>query len=101
MEAWVGRAGDPNDLRSIFSYDVIMDAIRLVVAQGHHEFVEGLAEAVAAMVLAHPRARAVRIVARKLDVIAGAVGVEIVRRRASAAVTPLPFQASVRASSKA
>ena len=102
VEAWVGRAGDPNDLRSIFSYDVIMDAIRLVVAQGHHEFVEGLAEAVAAMVLAHPRARAVRIVARKLDVIAGAVGVEIVRRRASAAVMPLPVaQASVRASSKA
>jgi dihydroneopterin aldolase len=101
VEAWVGRAGDPNDLRSIFSYDVIMDAIRLVVAQGHHEFVEGLAEAVAALVLAHPRARAVRIVARKLDVIAGAVGVEIVRRRTGAAVTPLPFQASVRASSKA
>jgi len=102
VEAWVGRAGDPNDLRSIFSYDVIMDAIRLVVAQGHHEFVEGLAEAVAAMVLAHPRARAVKIVARKLDVIAGAVGVEIVRRRASAAVMPLPFaQANVRASSKA
>ena len=101
VEAWVGRAGDPSDLRSIFSYDVIMDAIRLVVAQGHHEFVEGLAEAVANIVLAHPRARGVRIVARKLDVIAGAVGVEIVRRRASAAVTPLPFQASVRASSKA
>ena len=102
VEAWVSRAGDPGDLRSIFSYDVIMDAIRLVVAQGHHEFVEGLAEAVAARVLAHPRARVVRIVARKLDVIAGAVGVEIMRRRAQAAAMPLPFaQASVRASAKA
>ncbi len=102
VEAWVGRAGDPGDLRSIFSYDVIMDAIRLVVAQGHHEFVEGLAEAVAAKVLAHPRARVVRIVARKLDVIEGAVGVEIMRRRAHAATMPWAFtQTSVCASSKA
>jgi dihydroneopterin aldolase len=82
VEAWVRRAGDPNDLRTIFSYDIIMDAIRLVVAQGHHKFVEGLAEAVAALVLAHPQAHAVRIVARKLDVITGSVGVEILRRRA-------------------
>ena len=102
VEAFVRRAGDATDLRAIFSYDVIMDAIRLVVAQGHHEFVEGLAEAVAARVLAHPRVRKVQIVARKLDVIAGAVGVEIVRRRAEAAVmAPPKLHASVRASSKA
>lgn len=88
VDAWVRRAGDPSDLRAIFSYDVIMDAIRLVVAQGHQPFVEGLAEAVAALVLAHPRVRAVRIAVRKLDVIAGAVGVEIVRRRAGFAVPP-------------
>ena len=81
-------------MRAIFSYDVILDAIRIVAAQGHHEFVEGLAEAVAAMVLAHERARSVRIVARKLDVIDGAVGVEIVRRRAAAgaAVAPVPYR---------
>jgi dihydroneopterin aldolase len=85
VEALIRRAGaEPKDMRAIFSYDVIMDAIRLVAAQGHHEFVEGLAEAVAAAVLRHERARVVKIVARKLDVIDGAVGVEIVRRRAAA-----------------
>ena len=76
-----------NDMRAIFSYDVIMDAIRIVAAQGHHDFVEGLAEAVATLVLAHERARVVKIVARKLDVIDGAVGVEIVRRRTAEAAS--------------
>ena len=83
VEALIRRAGaKPRDMRAIFSYDVILDAIRIVAAQGHHEFVEGFAEAVAASVLRHERAREVKIVARKLDVIDGAVGVEIVRRRA-------------------
>jgi dihydroneopterin aldolase len=91
VEAWIGRVGgEPRDMRAIFSYDVILDAIRIVAASGHHEFVEGFAEAVAAMVLRHERARAVRIVARKLDVIEGAVGVEIVRRRAAAADLAAP-----------
>jgi dihydroneopterin aldolase len=81
VEAWIGRARDPKDMRAIFSYDVIIDAIRLVTAQGRHDFVESVAEAVAAIVLSHSRVRAVRIVARKLDVISGAVGVEILRRR--------------------
>jgi len=97
VEAMIRRvSANPSDMRAIFSYDVILDAIRIVAAQGHHEFVEGLAEAVAAMVLAHERARSVRIVARKLDVIDGAVGVEIVRRRAtagaSAGMTTVPYR---------
>ena len=47
--------------------------------------------------LRHERARVVKIVARKLDVIDGAVGVEIVRRRAAAGVMPLPRAAAQRA----
>ena len=91
VEALTLRASaEPRDMRAIFSYDVILDAIRIVAAHGHHEFVEGLAEAVAAIVLRHERVRVVKIVARKLDVIAGAVGVEIVRRRAAAAAAPVP-----------
>jgi dihydroneopterin aldolase len=95
VEALIARA-EPRDMRAIFSYDVILDAIRIVAASGHHEFVEGFAEAVADIVLRHERARTVRIVARKLDVIEGAVGVEIVRRRAAAteASAPLPQRAS-------
>jgi FolB domain-containing protein len=82
VEAQVRRAQNPADMRAIFSYDVILDAIRIVAAEGHHDFVEEIAEEVAAVVLGHERARSVRIAARKLDVIEGAVGVEIVRRRA-------------------
>jgi (5-formylfuran-3-yl)methyl phosphate synthase len=83
IEALVRRAGgELLDMRAIFSYDVILDAVRIVAAQGHHEFVETFAEAVAAIVLRHERAREVKIIVRKLDVIEGAVGVEMVRRRA-------------------
>jgi dihydroneopterin aldolase len=94
VEALVRRAGaHPDDMRSIFSYDVILDAIRLVVGRGHVEFVETLAEEVAAALLQHARVRSVRVNIRKLDVIEGAVGIEIRRERASgsADVRPVGF----------
>ncbi len=84
VEALVRRAGPhPDDMRSIFSYDVILNSIRLVVGRGHVDFVETLAEEVAAVLLKHARVRSVRINIRKLDVIDGAVGIEIRRERAS------------------
>ncbi|HZZ60448.1 MAG TPA: (5-formylfuran-3-yl)methyl phosphate synthase [Roseiarcus sp.] len=84
VEASVRRAGaHVEDMRSIFSYDIILDAIRLVVGRGHVDFVETLAEEVAAIVLGHARVRSVRINIRKLDVIEGSVGVEIHRERAA------------------
>jgi dihydroneopterin aldolase len=84
VDAMVRRAAThADDMRAIFSYDVILDAIRLVVGRGHVEFVETLAEEVAAIVLRHARVRSVRINVRKMDVIDGAVGVEIVRERNS------------------
>jgi len=84
VEAEVRRmSGHADDMRAIFSYDVIIDAIRLVVGRGHVEFVETLAEEVATIVLHDNRIRAVRVSVRKLDVIDGSVGVEIRRERAS------------------
>jgi dihydroneopterin aldolase len=94
VEALVRRANaHPDDMRSIFSYDVILDAIRLVVGRGHVDFVETLAEEVAAALLQHARVRTVRVNIRKLDVIEGAVGIEIRRERASgsADVRPVGF----------
>jgi len=86
VEALVQRAGArTEDMRSIFSYDVILDAIRLVVGRGHVDFVETLAEEVAAIVLQHARVRSIRINVQKLDVIKGSVGVEIRRERAASA----------------
>jgi (5-formylfuran-3-yl)methyl phosphate synthase len=82
IEALVRRASaHADDMRSIFSYDVILDAIRLVVGRGHVDFIETLAEEVAALVLQHPRVRSIRVNIQKLDVIEGAVGVEIRRER--------------------
>ena len=84
VEALVRRAGaHPDDMRSIFSYDIILDAIRLVVGRGHVDFVETLAEEVASVLLQHARVRSIRVNIRKLDVIEGEVGIEIHRERAS------------------
>ena len=91
VEALVRRAGaHPDDMRSIFSYDVILDAVRLVVGRGHVDFVETLAEEVATILLQHARVRSIRVNIRKLDVIDGAVGVEIRRERASGSADVRP-----------
>ncbi|HEY7663477.1 MAG TPA: (5-formylfuran-3-yl)methyl phosphate synthase [Xanthobacteraceae bacterium] len=69
------------DMRDVFSYDVITDGIRLIVAQEHIAFLETLAERVVAVVLGHPRVVSVTARVEKLDVGPGAVGVEIARER--------------------
>ena len=95
VEAEVRRAGaHADDMRTIFSYDLIIDAIRLVVGRGHVEFVETLAEDVAAIVLRNGRVRSVRVGVRKLDVIDGAVGVEIRRERGQGASSSRPAGAA-------
>ena len=82
VEALVERAGTrADDMRAVFSYDVILDAIRLVIGRGHVNFIETMAEDIAEIVLGHPRVRRVRVRVEKLDVIEGAVGVEIARER--------------------
>jgi dihydroneopterin aldolase len=69
------------NMNDIFSYDLITDAIRMLVAQEHIALVETLAERIAASVLTHPRVATVTVRIEKLDVGPGAVGVEIVRER--------------------
>ena len=84
VEAVIGRAvAHADDMREVFSYDLILDSIRLAVGRGHVQFVETLAEDVAASVLRHARVRSVRVSVRKTDVIDGSVGIEIHRERAS------------------
>src|SRR5262249_18546963 len=56
------------DMRDVLSYDLIMDAIRIVAAQEHIALVETLAEQIAAFLLAHPRVLSVTVRAEKLDV---------------------------------
>lgn len=69
------------DMRDVFSYDLIIDAVRLVLSRGHVDLVEILAERVADALLAHPKVHRVRIRIEKLEVTEGSVGVEITRER--------------------
>lgn len=83
VEVEVARpAGRRAEFRDVFSYDLITDRIRMMAESEHHELVESVAEAVAEAALAHPRAVSVMVRVEKLAVVAGSVGVEIVRRRA-------------------
>jgi dihydroneopterin aldolase len=96
VEADVARVNGADDMRSVFSYDVIMDAIRMILAGGHIELVETIAERLAESVLLHERVRAVTVQVEKLDVAPGAVGVKIRRERAHAdarRLEPAPMRA--------
>jgi dihydroneopterin aldolase len=65
----------------VLDYDMIIETIKDVLAQGHINLVETLADEIATRCLAHRRAASVKVKIEKLDKQPGAVGVEIVRRR--------------------
>ena len=71
----------PRDMRDVFSYDIIIETIRVLAERSHVTFVETLAEELAASLLAQSEVVAVNVKVEKLDVISGAVGIEISRCR--------------------
>ena len=73
-----------DDIGRAFDYDTIIKGIKSIIARGHINLVETLAEDVALHCLAHPRAARVTVKIEKLDKEPGAVGVEIVRSKAGA-----------------
>jgi dihydroneopterin aldolase len=73
-----------DDIGRAFDYDTIIKGIKAIIARGHINLVETLAEEVASHCLAHPRASSVKVMIEKLDKEPGAVGVEIVRAKGSA-----------------
>jgi dihydroneopterin aldolase len=75
---------DGDDMRQVFSYDVLTDAVRAVTAEEPVQLVETLAERIAARLLEHAAIIRVRIKVEKLDVGPGGVGVEIMRERSPA-----------------
>ena len=80
--------GDPGgfgqDFGKVLNYEFVVDGIKRIVASGHIELVETLAERIAALCLDDPRAERATITVEKLDVYpeTEGVGVTIVRRRA-------------------
>jgi dihydroneopterin aldolase len=71
-----------DDIDRTFNYDVIINGIKSIVARGHINLVETLAEEVAQLCLDHPRVARVTVSIEKLDKDPGAVGVEVVRTKA-------------------
>ena len=71
-----------DDLARVVDYEAIVIRIRAIVAAGHIQLVETLAERLAETCLIDPRVRRVLVRVEKLDVFAdaAAVGVEIERR---------------------
>lgn len=86
VEAAVVRPARPTqDMADVFSYDVITDGIRLLIAEGHIALLETLAERIAALLLAHRAVLKVWVRLEKLDVGEGIVGCAIERARDGAA----------------
>lgn len=78
-------AGPLNDsLANVLDYEHVADGIRAIVARGHVNLVETLAEEIAALCLEDVRVLSARVRVEKLDVFTDArsVGVEIERIRA-------------------
>ncbi len=71
-----------DDMRGVFSYDVIIDAIKIILGRGHVDLIETLASALADEILRYPCAVRACVRVEKLDVVHGTVGLEIRRERA-------------------
>jgi dihydroneopterin aldolase len=72
-----------DDIANVLSYEDIVNGIRGIIARGHINLVETLAEEIASLCLSDVRVSHARIAVDKLDVMpeAAAVGVEIERSR--------------------
>lgn len=72
-----------DDIANVVSYEDVIEGIKTMLAEGHINLVETLAEKVAALCLVDPRVESVRVRVEKPDVYAEAasVGIEIERRR--------------------
>jgi dihydroneopterin aldolase len=72
-----------DDIANVVSYEDVIDGIKAMLAKGHINLVETLAENIAELCLADERVEIARIRVEKLDVYAEAasVGIEIERGR--------------------
>jgi len=72
---------DTDRLAEVVNYEEVVGSVRALVAGGHINLVETLAEKIAGLCLSDKRVRSVRVRVEKLDVFADAasVGVEIKR----------------------
>lgn len=89
--------GAEDDVDRILSYDRLTEAIAAELAAERLNLLETLAERVAARILAAPQAARVFLRIEKLDLVPGALGVEIVRDRSAAATVDAEIAQATRA----
>lgn len=78
-----------DDLNRVVDYDTIIHAVRQIIATGHVQLVETLAERVAEACLQDPRVYSVKVMVEKLDVFPDAAGVGVeIHRQNKALSTP-------------
>jgi dihydroneopterin aldolase len=93
VEVQRGR-GEPHGIGQVLSYDLVTDAIRRIVAEEEHiDFVETLAERIAAEVQSDPRAGRITVRVEKLEVGPGGVGAELTLDRPDRASAENPVLA--------
>lgn len=83
VDLTVTEAAHGDDLANVVCYATVVDQIKTIVAEGHLNLVETLAERIAAACLSDDRVRVALVRVEKLSVIpeASSVGVEIERVR--------------------
>ncbi|MBO0903484.1 (5-formylfuran-3-yl)methyl phosphate synthase [Jiella sonneratiae] len=85
VDALIDRIDPRNDdIAAVYSYDLVIDAIRHLAERGHTDLVETLAVDLAATVLSDQRVFEVGVRVEKLELGPGSVGIEIIRRRQAA-----------------
>ncbi len=82
VDAAIDRIDPRNDdIAEVYSYDLIIDAVRALADRGHTDLVETLALDLARTILSDRRVLEVDVKVEKLELGPGSVGIEIRRRR--------------------
>lgn len=83
IDLTVSEAAHGDKLANVVCYETVVNAVKALVAEGHLNLVETLAERISTQCLADPRVTVARVRVEKLAAIAeaGSVGVEIERAK--------------------
>lgn len=85
IELEINDGGEPfdDDIAKVVSYETVVNGIKAILAEGHINLVETLAERIAALCLGDPRVARARVGVDKPDIMpeAASVGIEIERSR--------------------
>ena len=73
------KAGIKEDMANVFSYDILLDGIKILAHSRHYILLESLAEDIAQFTLQHDEIERVSVRVEKLELGPKAVGIQIER----------------------